>query len=69
MTSGGRKRTRAMTRANAVRLAAILKEQDIELEVGGCGCCGSPWAKVTVDGEVFHDADNFDFDSRDPSEW
>lgn len=33
----------------------ILKARGIELTVGGCGCCGSPFVSITIDGEVVID--------------
>ena len=36
-------------------IAKILKERGIEIHVGGCGCCGSPWVTVIVDGVTLVD--------------
>lgn len=36
-------------------VVAILKERGIELTLGGCGCCESPWFSVTIDGEEVYD--------------
>jgi len=33
----------------------ILKEHEIEMNVGGCGCCGSPWVSFSYKGDVILD--------------
>lgn len=37
------------------RMIEILKENDIEMSVGGCGCCGSPWVTFIYKGEIIVD--------------
>lgn len=37
-----------------------LKERGIEINIGGCGCCGSLWLAVAIDDEVIYD--NWDGD-------
>ena len=34
------------------KIKEILAEHGIELLVGGCGCCGSPWMQFRYKGEV-----------------
>lgn len=44
------------------QLKVALKERGIAMDVGGCGCCGSPWLKVAIDDVVVYDADDASFD-------
>ena len=39
----------------------ILKENEIEMSVDGCGCCGSPWVKFVSKGEEIIDEDEVKF--------
>lgn len=34
---------------------AALKKRGIRVNIGGCGCCDSPWIKIEVDGKVILD--------------
>lgn len=43
------------------QLKAALKERGIAMNVGGCGCCNSPWLKVAIDDVVVYDDDNTNF--------
>ncbi len=45
------------------RMIAILKSHGIEMAVGGCGCCGSPWVTMVYKGEAIYDADAAGFDT------
>lgn len=48
------------------KVQKALKAKGIRISVGGCGCCGSPWFKVEVDGEVVADVENdFNLDMFD----
>lgn len=40
------------------RMKKILESHGIEMSVGGCGCCGSPWVTFMYKGEVIIDDDN-----------
>lgn len=41
-------------------VAALLLAKGIKLEVGGCGCCGSPWISLEIDGtKIVDHEDNF----------
>lgn len=42
-------------------LVAVLKERGIELNLAGCGCCGSPWLEVKVDGKSVYETDHATF--------
>lgn len=41
----------------------ILKIHGIEMKVGGCGCCGSPWVEFKYNGETIFDDDEAAFDT------
>jgi hypothetical protein len=43
------------TIAQRDRVIELLKARGVEIEIGGCGCCGSPFVKVVVDGEIIVD--------------
>ncbi len=40
------------------KLEQLLTEHGFVFEIGGCGCCGSPWVKVAYKGEVIFDQDD-----------
>jgi hypothetical protein len=50
---------------NLPKLIAILKEHGIEMNVGGCGCCDSPWVAAWYKGEKIVDAQSASFDMVD----
>lgn len=44
----------------------ILKKHNIEMSVGGCGCCHSPWVTFVYEGKVIvNDKEDASFDTRD----
>lgn len=41
----------------------LLAEAGFKLEVGGCGCCGSPWVRLEHRGEpIIFDTDGLSLD-------
>lgn len=51
------------TKTGKERMVEILKSHGIEMKVGGCGCCGSPWVTFEYKGETIFDDDNAYFDT------
>jgi len=48
------------------KVKEILKANDIEMSVGGCGCCGSPFVSFSYKGEVIvEEEDDFNFDTEE----
>lgn len=48
------------------KVKEILKANDIEMSVNGCGCCGSPTVSFSYKGEVIIDEESdFKFDTYD----
>ena len=37
------------------KVIEILKKHNIKINVGGCGCCGSPWFSFEYNGEKIVD--------------
>ena len=56
-----------MTKEEKLELVKnILKDNHIEMSVGGCGCCQSPWVSFTYKGEeILDEEDNCSFDTKD----
>lgn len=50
---------KARERAEIDRVTSTLRQYGLEIDIGGCGCCNSPWVKLTHKGEVVVDAENF----------
>ena len=46
---------------NIAKVKAILKENNIEMDIGGCGCCDSPWVTFKHNGEEILDEDDCNF--------
>jgi len=42
----------------------ILEDLGIELQIGGCGCCGSPWVEFKYKGELLLDDDNVSLETN-----
>jgi hypothetical protein len=40
-------------------------DHGIEMKVGGCGCCGSPWITFKYKGETIIDDDDYGFDTEE----
>lgn len=38
--------------AQVVRAKELLAKHGFRIEVGGCGCCGSPWVRLEYCGEL-----------------
>lgn len=47
------------------KMKQILKENGIEMQVGGCGCCGSPWITFNYKGEEIIDDNACSFDTKE----
>ena len=52
------------------RMKDILRSHDIDMSVGGCGCCGSPWVEFKYRGQYIHgeyqgDDDQSGFDTSE----
>jgi len=41
------------------KVKEILKQHNIKISIGGCGCCGSPWVSFEKDGVKI--VDNIDY--------
>lgn len=54
--------------AAVTKLKEELRKRGIVMQVGGCGCCGSPWLKVEIDGEVILDDDKIYIDMFEEAE-
>jgi hypothetical protein len=42
----------------------ILKSHGIEMSVGACGCCDSPWVKFVYNGELVIDCNSASFNTE-----
>jgi Fe-S oxidoreductase len=48
------------------KIVEILKNHGIKIDIGGCGCCGSPWVTFEYKGEIIiKNKDNFNIDMFD----
>ena len=43
------------------KVKRILENAGIKMDIGGCGCCGSPWIKMTYKGELIFNGDEASF--------
>ena len=34
------------------KVEKFLRDKGVKIFVGGCGCCGSPWIHIDIDGEI-----------------
>lgn len=48
-------------------LLSELEKRGIRIEIGGCGCLGSPWVRVHIDGEEVFNEDDASMNSIDNS--
>lgn len=48
-------------------IKTILRQHDISMAVGGCGCCGSPSVRFEYNGTIV-DEENFGFDTKAENE-
>ena len=44
------------------KVIKILKSHDIEINIGGCGCCDSPWFEMKYKGEKIIKEENVSID-------
>lgn len=42
----------------------ILAENQIQMSVGGCGCCNSPWVSFSYKGHLIFEGENASFDTK-----
>ena len=42
-------------------LVDFFTEKGIEISLGGCGCCESPWLEIEIEGKTVLDCGNFSF--------
>lgn len=47
-------------------LETLFEEHGFAIELGGCGCCDSPWLKVAYKGELIFDGENAELSMKMP---
>jgi hypothetical protein len=52
----------AEARDERARAIISLIRKGVFLDIGGCGCCGSPRVRIEIDGELLVDAENFELE-------
>ena len=56
-----RRIAREAKEAKKQKMIEILKSHGIEMMVGGCGCCDSPWITFKYQGEELFNSENVPF--------
>ena len=65
MTREEQKQIEAAIKAEKIEtLKRILREVGIEMQVNGCGCCGSPYVHFEFNGDEVISDDDVIFDTR-----